>query len=296
MALRCVLRACGILGCGLNGETRRLVLAIAAEATLQEESETSESLEPPAPSAFDWLPSVWKAWGHAKGGLCTQAFLAVLLAAGRWQSLSLQQLRLRMQAALQRSGLEAAVTLRCSRELQSCSLDQALSSDSPAAPARALLIGICYNDDEELRLEGSWNDVQDMRSWLLREGIVREEDLRVLSDRSGDMTMMPSRSNILTHLEWLLCGENRCSESAARGCCSGELPDRLADLQLFLLFAGHGDHAELLPSDWRKAGPIREREVSVLLDDLLPEGARLVCIFDCCDSSQMLSSLLRYRA
>ena len=77
-----------------------------------------------------------------------------------------------MQAALQRSGLEAAVTLRCSRELKS-SLEQALSA---AQTARALLIGICYKEDEELRLEGSWNDVEDMRSWLLRQGIVREQD------------------------------------------------------------------------------------------------------------------------
>ncbi|CAE7498866.1 MCA1 [Symbiodinium sp. CCMP2456] len=292
MALRCVLRACGILGYDLNGETSRLVLAIAAEAALQEESENSEGLEPAAPSAFDWLPSLWRVWGHTKGGLCTQAFLAVLMAAGRWQSLSLQDLRLRMQAALQRSGLEAAVTFRCSRELEG-SLDQALSS---AQTARALLIGLCYKEDEELRLEGSWNDVQDMRSWLLRQGIVREQDIRVLSDSSGDMTMMPSRNNILTQLEWLLCGENKCF-GAPHGCCSGELPEEhLEAVQLLLLFAGHGDHAELLPSDWRRAGPIREREVSVLVDDLLPEGARLVCIFDCCDSSQMLSSLLRYRA
>lgn len=293
MALRCVLRACGILGYDLNGETSRLVLAIAAEAAVQEESENSEGLEPAAESAFDWFPSLWRVWGPTKGGLCTQAFLAVLMAAdGRWKSLSLQELRLRMQAALQRSGLEAAVTLRCSRELKS-SLEQALSA---AQTARALLIGICYKEDEELRLEGSWNDVEDMRSWLLRQGIVREQDTRVLCDSSGDVTLMPSRNNILTQLEWLLRGENR-GFGAPHGCCSGELPEEnLQALQLFLLFAGHGDHAELLPSDWRRAGPIREREVSVLVDDLLPEGARLVCIFDCCDSSQMLSSLLRYRA
>ena len=166
MALRCVLRACGILGYDLNGETSRLVLAIAAEAAVQEESENSEGLEPAAESAFDWFPSLWRVWGPTKGGLCTQAFLAVLMAAeGRWKSLSLQELRLRMQAALQRSGLEAAVTLRCSRDLES-SLDQALSAAE--STARALLIGICYKEDEALRLEGSWNDVEDMRSWLLR--------------------------------------------------------------------------------------------------------------------------------
>ncbi|CAE7852416.1 EMB2654 [Symbiodinium necroappetens] len=179
-----------------------------------------------------------------------------MAAEGRWKSLSLQELRLRMQAALQRSGLEAAVTLRCSRDLES-SLDQALSA---AQTARALLIGICYKEDEALRLEGSWNDVEDMRSWLLRQGIVREHDMRVLCDSSGDVTLMPSRNNILTQLEWLLRGENR-GLGAPHGCCSGELPEEhLQALQLFLLFAGHGDHAELLPSDWRRAGPIRERE------------------------------------
>ncbi|CAE7722709.1 EMB2654, partial [Symbiodinium microadriaticum] len=232
-------------------------LEVQLQAAVQEESENSEGLEPAAESAFDWFPSLWRVWGPTKGGLCTQAFLAVLMAAdGRWKSLSLQELRLRMQAALQRSGLEAAVTLRCSRELKS-SLEQALSA---AQTARALLIGICYKEDEELRLEGSWNDVEDMRSWLLRQGIVREQDTRVLCDSSGDVTLMPSRNNILTQLEWLLRGENR-GFGAPHGCCSGELPEEnLQALQLFLLFAGHGDHAELLPSDWRRAGPIRERE------------------------------------
>ena len=277
MVFGCLLRSCGILGYGLNGDRNRLVLAIAAEAS----KDASEECEEPEASAFAWLslsnllPA--RIWGQTKGGLCTQALLAVLSAAsaaGRgWGSMSFQQLHGAMEAVLGRSGVEASVTLRCSRDLLDGSLDMALI---PSARARALLIGICYGEDDDVRLEGSWNDVQDMRQWLLREGLVREQDVRILSDVSG--ALVPSRSNILAHLQWLLSSGQ------------GELEETT---QLFLLFAGHGDRAELLPSDWRQAGPIRERDISELVDEL-PCGARLCCIFDCCDSSRMLVSLLRY--
>ena len=303
MVLRCLLRTCGILGYGLNGDEDRLVVVIAAEVP----SESSEELEPELKgpqateaSAFDWLPALPSLWGQAKGGLCTQALLAVLLAAGRaWGSLSFRQLQLRMQAALQRSGVEnATVTLRCSQDLLESRSGRGDRGDrggigvalGPFSEARALLIGICY--EEDVKLEGSWNDVQDMRSWLLREGIVPEQGLRILSDVSEHV---PSRRNILAHLRWLLSGDEQSSEAPCEGPCGSCGHEVSPPLQLFLLFAGHGDHAELLPSDWQEAGPITEREISALVDDLLPSGARLTCVFDCCDSSQMFRSLLRYR-
>ena len=292
MVLQSVLRACGFLGHGLNGDGSRLVLVIAAESALQESSEASEE---PEASAFHWfyLPSLFSThglWGDKRGGLCTQALLAVLQAAGRgWGAISLEQLQLRMLAALKRSGYDAKVSLRSSRAVFQDRLDIAMA---PSRLARALLIGVCYKEDEEVQLEGSWNDVRDMRSWLLQQEVVKEHDLRILSDASD--ANLPSRSNILAHIHWLLTGSATKNQDPHRGCCGGQDVTEGSPLQLFLLFAGHGDHAELLPSDWRQAGPIREREMSEMVDDLLPSGAALTCVFDCCDSPQMLSSLLRY--
>ena len=96
-----------------------------------------------------------------------------------------------------------------------------------------------------------------------------------------------TREQILTNLRWLLTGDS-VSKSARNGPPS----------QLFFHFSGHGDGKQLLPSvkgvSIVSGDGISDSELAGLINDLLPANATLTCIFDCCDGTKMLESLLRY--
>ncbi|CAJ1427906.1 unnamed protein product [Effrenium voratum] len=253
--------------CGLNslnGDKRRLVVAISAHAMERSEDGDGGPQEE-APAASGW--GLQWVWGPSKGGLCTQALLACVRGSRvQWRGKTLGWLHQAMHGALARAGHDAVVTVRSSRDVEDLPLGELwgrLPHSQGQGVRRALLVGVRYAG--QLQLEGSWNDVEDLKAWLSEDPV----DLRILTDAGSSL---PTRKNILAQLRWLLSP------------CTG------LD-QLLLHFSGHGDDAELLPCDWQQAGPISGQEISELVEDLLPEGATLTCVFDCCDSSLLLRSL-----
>lgn len=136
-----------------------------------------------------WLAPFYGATSYgSKGGLCTQALLASLRQRDRGQSFF--ELLTTMRRVFDRAGLVSAVlTLRSSMKsipdvrggsarvgarasAPSCSVARAFPSASELERApKAVLVGICYEDSPKWKLEGSWNDILDMKerpsvSWL----------------------------------------------------------------------------------------------------------------------------------
>ncbi|KAG8792675.1 cytochrome c oxidase subunit 1 [Ceratobasidium sp. 428] len=160
---------------------------------------------------------------------------------------------------------------------------------------RALIVAIeyvsgqTYEDGESMRLQGCYEDANDMRELLIRHGGYSQKDIRILADvPSLDKSQQPTRDNIIEGLRWL-----------TDGCAPGD--------RRFFHYAGHGTQTPDLsgdekdgqdeaiqPADWATVynrevkGLIIDDELRSRLVDPLPKDSTLTAVFDCCHSGTIL--------
>ncbi|KAF9306853.1 Ca(2+)-dependent cysteine protease [Mortierella antarctica] len=146
---------------------------------------------------------------------------------------------------------------------------------------RALFVGINYfNQSAELR--GCINDVKNIKQFVIERFGFREEDSITLTDDQQDPSRVPTRSNILAAMQWLV---------------KGAQPND----SFFFHFSGHGgqkadedgdeedgNDETIYPVDHEQAGFITDDVMHDLMVRPLPAGCRLTAIMDCCHSGSAL--------
>lgn len=269
----------------------RVIFVLSAHVPGQSTSQEPDTEEHTAPNE---TKSEHFIDARPKGGLCTQALLAVLR--GGWhrqerdssEQMTFTELLAGMRKVAASVGFPSVVltvrsTLDCSSSNEQGFIRKALpSAEDCCCQPKALLIGICYSNSSEWRLEGSWNDVLDMRGWLVSDLKWPESGIRLLADYE-DGEKKPTRSNILKQLNWLLAADETPSPSwphrgDSRGC-------------LLLHFCGHGGRGELFPVDWETAGVVGDADLTRAVSAKLRGGTTLTCILDCCEASTLFDEL-----
>ena len=147
---------------------------------------------------------------------------------------------------------------------------------------KALLIGINYVGTSSA-LRGCWNDIDNMKNFIMQRAGYKADDMVILSDRSGgDPRSIPTRQNMTAAMHWLV---------------SGAQPGDA----LFFHYSGHGGQAKatqgdeddgmnetIIPLDYQQAGQMEDDELHELLVRPLPVGCRLTALFDSCHSGTVL--------
>jgi len=157
---------------------------------------------------------------------------------------------------------------------------QDLDSNPPANIKRALLVGVNYVG-KACELQGSINDVKKQKVALTEHFGFPESEVRVLTEEEEGADRQPNKAAIMEGLEWLMDGVK-----------SGDW--------LFFHFSGHGSKMTdktgtapdgmnecLCPLDCTGSWPehvILDTEFHSQVYDRLPEGVKLVCVFDCSHS------------
>ncbi|KAG9223506.1 hypothetical protein CCMSSC00406_0006998 [Pleurotus cornucopiae] len=168
---------------------------------------------------------------------------------------------------------------------------------------KALCVGINYfGQPNELR--GCINDAKRVRDFLIRNHRFRESDIVMLTDDSPDPGKLPTRSNIIRAMKWLVR--------------SGKPHD-----SLFFHYSGHGGQTPDLDGDEidgfdEVIFPMDHKEKGHVTDDFtdtlarlgcsymyhvllppkvkpLPRNCRLTALFDCCHSGTALDLPYIYR-
>ncbi|OJJ60520.1 hypothetical protein ASPSYDRAFT_737834 [Aspergillus sydowii CBS 593.65] len=146
---------------------------------------------------------------------------------------------------------------------------------------KALLIGINYFGQPN-QLQGCINDVTNVSSFLHERKGYRREDMVILTDDQKNPKSVPTKSNIIRAMQWLV-HEAQPNDS------------------LFIHFSGHGGRTPdldgdeedgfddvIYPVDYRTAGHIVDDEMHDIMVRPLQPGARLTAVFDSCHSGTAL--------
>ncbi|KAJ5111570.1 hypothetical protein N7532_002105 [Penicillium argentinense] len=146
---------------------------------------------------------------------------------------------------------------------------------------KALLIGINYFGQPN-SLKGCINDVTNMSSFLHQRFGYRREDMVILTDDQRNPMSIPTKTNILRAMQWLV-------------------KDAQPHDSLFVHFSGHGGRTPdldgdeddgyddvIYPVDYRTAGHIVDDDMHAIMVRPLRPGVRLTAIFDSCHSGTAL--------
>ncbi|KAI8987015.1 caspase domain-containing protein [Pilobolus umbonatus] len=146
---------------------------------------------------------------------------------------------------------------------------------------RALLIGINY-EGTDAELSGCINDVANIKRFLCELYHFKEEDMVILTDDQSNPRLLPTKSNIMNAMKWLV-------------------HDAKANDSFFFHYSGHGGRTEdtdkdeddgfdetIYPMDHEEAGMIVDDEMHAIMVQTLPRGCRLTAIFDSCHSGTVL--------
>ncbi|KZV68831.1 hypothetical protein PENSPDRAFT_633810 [Peniophora sp. CONT] len=152
---------------------------------------------------------------------------------------------------------------------------------------KALCIGINYYTGRrgEPELRGCVSDAKNMHDLLIERYQYWAKDMLLLTDEPGQHPMLiPTRSNIIRAMEWLV-----------RGAQPGD--------SLVFQYAGHGSQVKdtdgdeddeldetICPVDYEEegVGPIIDDDLHNILVKPLPPGCRLTAIYDSCHSGSAL--------
>eukprot|EP01063_Lacrimia_lanifica_P004662 TRINITY_DN1265_c0_g3_i1.p2 TRINITY_DN1265_c0_g3~~TRINITY_DN1265_c0_g3_i1.p2 ORF type:complete len:353 (+),score=140.72 TRINITY_DN1265_c0_g3_i1:62-1120(+) len=218
------------------------------------------------------------------GGACTNALLRTAYAPGE---VSWVELLTQMRAYLKSRRYTQIPQLSTSRQID---LNYPFEiGGGYGGNRKALMVGINYVQHSQGRLSGCINDVVAMKNYICgHEGFSDDEySMRILvDDHHPDIdqrTIFPSRDNLLNSIRWLV-----------DGCQPGDV--------LFFHYSGHGGQQKdsysgdeedgmdetLIPEDYQRAGQITDDELYQELVSRVPQGARLVCVMDCCHSGSIL--------
>ncbi|ORZ30868.1 peptidase C14, caspase domain-containing protein, partial [Catenaria anguillulae PL171] len=153
---------------------------------------------------------------------------------------------------------------------------------------KALFIGINYTGTKA-ELRGCINDVKNISSFLFQRYGFSPDNSIILTDDQTDRNRLPTKANMVSGMKWLV-------------------KDARPGDSLFLHFSGHGASVDdkdgdeidgkdevLVPLDYQQVGMLLDDDINQILVKALPEGVRLVCIFDCCHSGTMLDNPFTYR-
>jgi 5,10-methenyltetrahydromethanopterin hydrogenase len=145
---------------------------------------------------------------------------------------------------------------------------------------KALLIGINYSNTKN-ELRGCINDVKNIKNLLMNFYNFKEENILILTDDNTDKKLLPTHDNIINGIKWLMI-------------------DSKPHSNLVLHYSGHGDQKfdyngdeedgkdeVIIPSDYNKKGEIRDDTMKNIID-LIPDGAKLMAIYDCCHSGTII--------
>lgn len=150
---------------------------------------------------------------------------------------------------------------------------------------KALLIGINYRgQDGELR--GCVNDVKGWKEILIKEYDFEEEDIVLMTDERDTMKeLIPTRSNIMEKIKWLIQSKSGDSLVFAYSGHGGSVRDKNRD-------ETDGKDETLIPLDYEEEGEIVDDDIRKIFVDQIPSNVKLTCIIDACHSQSILD--LRY--
>ncbi|KAF8504307.1 peptidase C14, caspase domain-containing protein, partial [Russula emetica] len=140
---------------------------------------------------------------------------------------------------------------------------------------KAVCIGINYTGQNS-QLDGCVNDAQNMYRFLMDRLGFHSRDIIRLTDDARDPRNLPTRSNILGAMRWLVRDAHKHDS-------------------LFLHYSGHGSQVKDLNGD--EVGgydevifPLDYAQTGTIIDDIkpLPSGCRLTAVFDSCHSGSIL--------
>ena len=153
------------------------------------------------------------------------------------------------------------------------------------------MIGINYVGDDPGELSGCWNDVLNMKKYIMDVHGFAEENITILMD-DGEHTE-PTHANIINAYKTVVAQSEE-------------------DDAIFLHYSGHGtklrdddnDEADgydeaLVPRDFQSNGMIRDDDLYDILIKACPDGVHMVSLMDCCHSGaspKPLVAILFYRS
>ncbi|KAL7478671.1 hypothetical protein ACHAW6_004429, partial [Cyclotella cf. meneghiniana] len=164
-----------------------------------------------------------------------------------------------------------------------------LVPDTATGTRRAVMIGINYVGDNPGELRGCWNDVLNMKKYIMDVHGFDEENITVLLD-DGDH-VEPTYANIVNAYKKVI-------EESSDGDA------------IFLHYSGHGtklrddDRGEeadgydeaLCPRDFASAGMLRDDDLYDILVKGCPDGVHMVSLMDCCHSGTIMDLPYVFRA
>jgi metacaspase-1 len=151
---------------------------------------------------------------------------------------------------------------------------------------KALLIGINYIENPTNSLKGCWEDVKDVKKYLIKNLGFKDSDIKMMTDEivNRNTTDYPSKDNIISAIK-------EFSSDAKNGD------------NLFFHYSGHGGSVLDLNGDELDGkdeciypaglSTILDEDIFNMLVEPIPEGVKLRCIFDCCHSGSGLDLPLR---
>ena len=141
----------------------------------------------------------------------------------------------------------------------------------------AILFGLNYDATPSARLRGCVNDVRNMKDYLVSERGFSDGDVAVYTDdrEPGDCTAEGIVRNLW---DFAISCNSRGVDMAyihysGHGCGAADLDGD----------EGDGQDECLVPSDFRRAGVVRDDVVKRVLRTFAP-GTKVTCVFDCCHS------------
>jgi len=221
------------------------------------------------------------------GGVCVHALLNVLKQNGggkkkkksstkTWaDALEAMQLDIREERGMD----TYTATLSTSRPTDLWSEPIRIASSSKQGVKRALLIGIHYDDGDDVKLSSCHDDTRKIRKHLIHEEGFEPQNILVMMDDNG-RHHEPTKDFILE------CVTQLCEVSKA-----GD--------SIFFHFSGHGGrlldeeesdedeipHELLTPSDYRQGGILTDDELYSSFVREVPAGVHVVAVIDTCHPS-----------
>ncbi|KJA15538.1 hypothetical protein HYPSUDRAFT_149011 [Hypholoma sublateritium FD-334 SS-4] len=146
---------------------------------------------------------------------------------------------------------------------------------------KAVCIGVNYLGQQH-ELRGCINDAKHVRRFLIDHGGYRSRDIYLLTDDATDPQFLPTRSNMLKAMRWLV-------------------KDARQNDALFFHYSGHGGQTRdrdgdeidgfdevIYPMDFKTTGHIVDDELHDIMVKRLPQGCRLTNFPKACHSGTVL--------
>lgn len=215
------------------------------------------------------------------GGACTSTLLKILYADEHVpeEDLSFTEVLEQMREHLEEKGYSQVPMLSSMNPID---VDHKfdLVPDTATGTRRAVMIGINYVGDDPGELSGCWNDVLNMKKYIMDVHGFEEENIVILMDDGENIE--PNAENIINAYKQVV------SESE-----DGDA--------VFLHYSGHGtklrdddnDEADgydeaLCPRYYQSSGMIRDDDLYDILVKDLADGVHMVSLMDCCHSGSIM--------